>query len=257
MKEYTLYCSLIPQKIEIECDSVGISKPVRRAYHFIWKDIRRAIVCITQRLIYLTFSVCGNCEKFPYFIGEVSASFSVDTFTNTFNSIPLNKRRNWNKCDFYLLQTVATEKKDITVKIICPVFILGNTCLVSISLNKKFPLSIAGSVCRQWAFSYFLLIVLSRQVDIFAFFYLFRIMIRRFPCILFVSDVAHFWYVAALKIGSLVAHSVAVSPTTLTLGFLFVSQGFGLLFICYLFSDVLFYSVQSQWRRVSVQSVER
>ena len=166
MKEYTLYCSLIPQKIEIECDSVGISKPVRRAYHFIWKDIRRAIVCITQRLIYLTFSVCGNCEKFPYFIGEVSASFSVDTFTNTFNSIPLNKRRNWNKCDFYLLQTVATEKKDITVKIICPVFILGNTCLVSISLNKKFPLSIAGSVCRQWAFSYFLLIVLSRQVDI-------------------------------------------------------------------------------------------
>ena len=82
-------------------------------------------------------------------------------------------------------------------------------------------------------------------------------MIKRFPCILFVSDAAHFWYVAALKIGSLVAHSVAVSPVTLTLGFFFVSQGFDFLFIFYLFSDVLFYSVQSQWRRVSVQSVER
>ena len=57
-------------------------------------------------------------------------------------------------------------------------------------------------------------------------------MIKRFPCILFVSDVAHFWYVAALKIGSLVAHSVAVSPTTLTLGFFFLSLK-GL--VCYLF----------------------
>ena len=128
--------------------TVGISKPVRRAHHFVWKDIRRAIVCITERLIYLTFSECGNCGH-PYFIGEVSASFSVDTFTNIFNSIPLNKRRNWNKYDFYLQQTV-TEKKDITVKIICSVFILGNTCLASVSLNKKFPLSIASSVCRQW-----------------------------------------------------------------------------------------------------------
>ena len=78
-------------------------------------------------------------------------------------------------------------------------------------------------------------------------------MIKRFPCILFVSDVAHFWYVAALKIGSLVAHSVAVSPATLTLGFFLSLKGL----IFYLFSDVLFYSVQSQWRRVSVQSVER
>ena len=78
-------------------------------------------------------------------------------------------------------------------------------------------------------------------------------MIKRFPCILFVSDAAHFWYVAALKIGSLVAHSVAVSPATLTLGFFLSLKGL----IFYLFSDVLFYSVQSQWRRVSVQSVER
>lgn len=58
-------------------------------------------------------------------------------------------------------------------------------------------------------------------------------MIRRFPCILFVSDVAHFWYVAALKIGSLVAHSVAVSPTTLTLG-LFLSLKGLVWFVIYL-----------------------
>ena len=50
-------------------------------------------------------------------------------------------------------------------------------------------------------------------------------MIKRFPCILFVSDAAHFWYVAALKIGSLVAHSVAVSPVTLTLGFFLSLKG--------------------------------
>ena len=60
-------------------------------------------------------------------------------------------------------------------------------------------------------------------------------MIKRFPCILFVNDAAHFWYLAALKIGSLVAHSVAVSPTTLTLGFFCLSRVWFVIYFLFIF----------------------
>ena len=133
----------------------------------------------------------------------MSASFSVGTFTNILNSSLLDNRENSNTYKTYLQQVVALEKKDITVKI-CPVFILGNTDLLgSFSLNKKFLLSIASSVCRQWIFFVFSYQSPCRQVDMLAFSYLFCVMIKtlRFPRILFVSDAGHFWYVAALKIG--------------------------------------------------------
>ena len=103
---------------------------------------------VSLSLIYLTFLECGNCGH-PYFIGEVSALFSVGTFTNIFNSSPLKKILRSNTYKTYLQQIVATEEKDITVKI-GPVFILANTDLLgSISLNETFLLSIAGSVHRQ------------------------------------------------------------------------------------------------------------
>ena len=143
---------------------------------------------VSLSLFYLTFLECGNC-KHPYFIGEVSASFSVGTFTNIFNSVFLTKRLNSNTYKTYLQQIVAIEKKDITVKI-GPVFILGNTDLLgSFSLNKKFLLSMAGSVRRQWTRFIFSYQSLCRQVDMLAFSYLVRVMIKtlRFPRILFVS----------------------------------------------------------------------
>lgn len=111
---------------------------------------------VSLSLFYLTSLECGNC-KHPYFIGEVSASFSVGTFTNIFETSLLDKRLNSNTYKTYLQQIVAIKKKDMTVKV-CPVLILGNTDLLgSFTLNKKFLLSIASSVRRQWTlfvFSY-------------------------------------------------------------------------------------------------------
>ena len=72
----------------------------------------------------------------------------------------------------------------------------------------------------------------------------------RFPRILFVSDAGHFWYVAALKIGPIGGCFFYFSYSRV-----FLSLNGLLLF--YLFAYVLFYSVQSQWRKVIVQTVKR
>ena len=81
-----LHPSLIPHKIE--CDSVG---PLSLSGV---RTISRGK--ILERYLFVALSVCfilecGNC-KHPYFIGEVSASFFVCTFTKIFNSSPLDKK---------------------------------------------------------------------------------------------------------------------------------------------------------------------
>ena len=88
MKEYMLYRSLIPHKIE--CDSVGplILSGVRTIS---CGKILEELLFASLSFFYHTFLECGNC-KHPYFIGEVSAPFSVGTFTNIFNSSPLEKK---------------------------------------------------------------------------------------------------------------------------------------------------------------------
>ena len=155
-------------------------------------------------LFYLTFLECGYC-KHPYFIGEVGALFSVGTFTNICNTSLLDKRLNSNTYKTYLQQIVAIKKKDITVKInyVQSLSSVILTCWEAFHWSFSFLLSIASSVRRQWTLFIFSYQSSCWQVDMLAFSYLFRVMIKtlRFPRILFVSDAAHFWYVTALKIG--------------------------------------------------------